>query len=70
MRVAALVTLLLFSAALVGCVSEDITDLEEDRITEPNLEDHNRDEGDDAEQITQEDCEERGGSWSETPDRE
>lgn len=70
MRAAVFVTLLLFSAALAGCVSEDITDLEEDMITEPNLEDQNRDEGDDVEQITQEDCEERGGSWSETPDRE
>ena len=70
MRDVAFAILLLLSAALAGCVGEDATDLEEDRIPESNLEDHNRDEGDNTGQITQEDCEERRGSWLESPDRE
>ena len=70
MRRAAFVTLLLFSAALAGCVSEDTVDRFEDVTSEPNLEEHDRDQGDEPEQITQEDCEDRGGSWLEAPDRE
>jgi len=142
MRGAAFATILLFSAALAGCVSEDTTESEDrtelsenghdmtpeqvfdwmdadddgqvtvsewadvhnqtdgeemseddfddlssmiDRYDDgsggldwyefENLwsnihEDDDGDEGEDSEQITQEDCEDRGGSWLESPDRE
>lgn len=58
------------SAALSGCVSEDGTESHEDRTSEINLEGHDRVETEDADEITQEVCEERGGIWEETTDRE
>ena len=70
MRSALFVTLLFVSAALAGCVSEDGTESPEDRISEMNLEGHDRVETEDADEITQEGCEELGGTWEEAPDRE
>ncbi len=67
MRGAGLVVLLLFSAALAGCAGDDRTEIIEDTTPEINSEDER---AEDITQINQEDCEERGGSWTEAPDRE
>ena len=69
-RSALFTTLIFVSAALAGCVGEDGTESPEDRTSEMYLESHDRVETEDADEITQEDCEERGGIWEETPDRE
>ena len=68
-RSALFTTLIFVSAALAGCVGEEGTESPEDRISEMNLEGHDRVETEDADEITQEDCEERGGIWEETNDR-
>ena len=67
MRGFAFTTLLLLSAVLAGCVGEDASEIIDDTTPEINSED---DRPEDTTQVEKEDCEERGGTWTETPDRE
>ena len=67
MRGFAFTTLLLLSAVLTGCVGEDASEIIDDTTPEINSED---DRPEDTTQVEKEDCEERGGTWTETPDRE
>ena len=67
MRGIGLVILVLFSSALAGCAGDDRTEVIEDTTPEVNSEDER---AEDTTQIEKEDCEERGGTWDETPDRE
>ena len=67
MRGFAFTTLLLLSAALAGCVGEDASEIIEDTTTEINSE---GERAEDTTQLEKEECEERGGSWTEAPDRE
>jgi len=69
-RSALFATLLFLSAALAGCVDEDGTEPPEDNTSEMNLEGHDRVEAEYVDEITQEDCEELGGTWEEAPGRE
>ena len=67
MRGFAFTTLLLLSAAFAGCVSEETSEIIEDTNPEINSEDER---AEDTTQVEKEDCVERGGSWTEAPDRE
>ena len=67
MRGFAFTTLLLLSAVLAGCVGEDASEIIDDTTPEINSED---DRPEDTTQVEKEDCEERGGTWTEAPDRE
>ena len=67
MRGFAFTTLLLLSAVLAGCVGEDASEIIDDTTPEINSEDERPE---DTTQVEKEDCEERGGTWTETPDRE
>ena len=67
MRGFAFTTLLLLSAALSGCVGEDTPEIIADPPPEINSED---DRPEDTTQVEKEDCEERGGTWTDAPARE
>ena len=67
MRGFAFTTLLLLSAALSGCVGEGTPEIIEDTTPEINSEDER---AEDTTHVEKEDCEERGGTWTEAPDRE
>ena len=67
MRGVGLVILVLFSSALAGCAGDDRTEVIEDTTPEVNSEDER---AEDTTQIEKEDCEERGGTWGESSDRE
>ena len=67
MRGFAFTTLLLLSAALSGCVGEDTPEIIEDTTPEINSEDERAEY---TTHVEKEDCEERGGTWTEAPDRE
>ena len=67
MRGFAFTTLLLLSAVLAGCVGEDASEIIDDTTPEINSEDERPE---DTTQVEKEDCEERGGTWTEAPDRE
>ena len=67
MSVLPFTTLLLLSAVLAGCVGEDASEIIDDTTPEINSED---DRPEDTTQVEKEDCEERGGTWTEAPDRE
>ena len=67
MRGFAFTTLLLLSAVLAGCVGEDASEIIDDTTPEINSEDERPE---DTTRVEKEDCEERGGTWTETPDRE
>ena len=57
----------LVSAVLAGCVGEDASEIIDDTTPEINSEDERPE---DTTRVEKEDCEERGGTWTETPDRE
>jgi len=67
MRGIGLVILVLFSSALAGCAGDDRTEVIEDTTPEVNSE---NERAEDTTQIEKEDCEERGGTWGESSDRE
>ena len=67
MRGFAFTTLLLLSAVLAGCVGEDASEIIDDTTPEIISEDER---SEDTTRVEKEDCEERGGTWTEAPDRE
>ncbi len=67
MRGFAFTTLLLLSAVLTGCVGEDASEIIDDTTPEIISEDER---SEDTTRVEKEDCEERGGTWTEAPDRE